>query len=54
VYPLVIQRGIGKHVDAVLIHLNVVAAAYFFAEERFKVLIAVDDDGAHIRMTNDE
>ena len=48
VYPLVVESCVGEHVDAVLVHLDVIAGTYFLTEECFKVLVAVDDNRGHI------
>lgn len=50
VYPLVVEGGIGKHINAVLIDLQVVAGAYFLSKIFLEIFVTVDDNGAHIRM----
>jgi hypothetical protein len=43
VYPLVVERGIGKAVDAVLVYLQPFGCAELLALVGGKLLIGVDD-----------
>ena len=46
--PLVVERCICEEIDALLVHLEEVAGAYFLAEELLEVLVTVDDYPIHI------
>ena len=46
--PLVVEGSVGKHIDAILVDLYVIAGTDFLTEECFEVLVAVDDNGSHI------
>ena len=48
VNPLMVERSVGKHIDAFLVDVDIVRRTYFLAEEFLEILVAIDDDLTHI------
>ena len=48
VYPLVVERCVGKHIDALLAEFHIVAHAQLLTFVLLKVLIGIDNYFAHI------